>query len=235
MVPRAAADEKIRDGTMHGVVAAIPAGGPADDLQLVIVTVPDDVTARVGEPPHDVEVTGCRGPVHRVGVVSLLAGVHVEAALQQQVHHRQMSGVRRRVQQRPLVRLRASVQLVRVLVEQRVSVVDVAFPCRVEQLAVHRQRVDVRLERPPARKPVLLGQVELRVGQLRGRVRLAQLVETALGLLAEPIEVGVVGKGQRSGRRPRGLFGHETPSFLRKGANPFSRPLSAAWARNRRS
>ena len=63
-------------------------------------------------------LTGGCGPVHRVGVVALLASVYVEPALQQQVHRRQVSLFGRRVQQRPLVRLRASVQLVWVFVEQ---------------------------------------------------------------------------------------------------------------------
>lgn len=79
--PRAATHEKVGDGTMRGVVAFIGAGRPTDHLQLVIVTVPDNVTARVVQPMHDFQVTGCRGPVHRVGVVSLLAGVHVQAAV----------------------------------------------------------------------------------------------------------------------------------------------------------
>src|SRR5258708_22356361 len=85
----------------------------------------------------------------------------------------------------------------------------------------------MRLERPPAREPIVSGERELRVGQLRGWTLVPQSVQAALRLLAEPIEIGVVGKGQRSGRRSRDLFGHETPSFLGKGASPFSRPSSA--------
>ena len=91
MVPRAATDEKLRDGAMRGVVAFVPARCPADHLELVVVTLADDVAARVREPPHDVQVTARRGPMHRVGVVSLLARVHVQAALQQQVHRRKVS------------------------------------------------------------------------------------------------------------------------------------------------
>ena len=56
VVPRAATDEEVRDGTVRGVVAAVPAGRPADDLELMVVAVSDDVAAGVGEPPHDVEV-----------------------------------------------------------------------------------------------------------------------------------------------------------------------------------
>ena len=55
VVPRAAADEDVHDRAMRVVVASVPAGRPADDLELVVVAVPDDVAARVGEPPHDVE------------------------------------------------------------------------------------------------------------------------------------------------------------------------------------
>ena len=152
MVPRAAADEKVRDGAMRVVVALVPAGCPADDLELVVVTVPDDVTAHIGQPPHHVQVTVRRGPVHGVGVVSLLAGVHVQATPQQQVHGSQVRC--REVQQRPLVRLRADVQLLRVLVEQRGQGVDVTLPRRVEQLAVHRQRIDVRLEQRCQPRPM---------------------------------------------------------------------------------
>ena len=52
-------------------------------------------------------------------------------------------------------------------VEQRGESRDVALRRGVEQLAVHRQRIDVRLERAPAREAVLLGEVELRIGELR--------------------------------------------------------------------
>ena len=56
MVPRAAADEEVGDRTMSGVVASVPAGCPADHLQLVLVAAPDDVAAGVGEPADDLEV-----------------------------------------------------------------------------------------------------------------------------------------------------------------------------------
>ena len=57
-----------------------------------------------------------------------------------------------------------------------------------------------------------------------GGVRLPQLFETSLGLLAEPVEVGRVGKRQRPRRRVLALFGHETPSFLGEGASPLMAP-----------
>jgi hypothetical protein len=57
MVPGAAAHEKIRHGAVRGVVTSIPAGGPPDDLEIVVVAMPHDVAAGVGQPPHDVEVS----------------------------------------------------------------------------------------------------------------------------------------------------------------------------------
>ena len=56
VMPGAAADQEVRDGAVRLVVAAVPARRPADHLQLVIVAVPDDVAARVGQTPHDVQV-----------------------------------------------------------------------------------------------------------------------------------------------------------------------------------
>ena len=132
VVPRAATHEKLRNGTMRVVVASVPARCPTDDLELVIVTVPDDITARVSQSPHHVPLTGCRGPVHRVGVVSLLAGVHVQAAAQQEIHGRQVSLARGVVQQRPLVRLRSDVQPVWMFVEQGGQDVHVAILCCVD-------------------------------------------------------------------------------------------------------
>ena len=199
---RAAADEEIRHRPMCFVVAFIPAGCPADHLQGVVVALTDHVASRVGEAADDVDVTGGCGPVHRVGVVPLLARVDVEAARQQQLHGRQVSLVCRGMQQRPLVRLVARVELVRMFVEQDAQVADVAVSRRVEQLTVERQRIDVRLERPPAGESVGLRELELRVRQLCVRRRLPQFVELALCLLTEPIEVGVDREG------------HGIPSFL---------------------
>ena len=116
-------------------------------------------------------------------------------------------------------------------VEQGGQDVHVAIPCCVDELSVHRQRLDLRLELPPARTPILFCQLELRVRELRVRVGLAQFCETTFRLLAEPIKIGVIGKGERSGRRPGRLIGHDTPSFLER-ARPFQRPSSAVWARN---
>jgi hypothetical protein len=82
-----------------------------------------------------------------------------------------------------------------VLVEKCGKAVDVTVARVVNQLAFHADGIDMRLERTPAGEAVLLGQLELRVGQLGGRVRSTQLVESALGLLAEPVQVGSLGEG----------------------------------------
>ena len=80
VVACAAADEKISDGAVGGVVAAVPAGGPADHAKGVVVAFADDVATGVSEQSYDVEVTGGGGPVHRVGIVALLTHVRVESA-----------------------------------------------------------------------------------------------------------------------------------------------------------
>src|SRR5919201_1145468 len=85
----------------------------------------------------------------------------------------------------------------------------------------------MRLERAPARKSVLFRELELRVGELRGTVGLAQRFEAMLRLFTEPLEAWFFRKRQRIGGSPGWLSGHQTPSFLRKSANPFIRPASA--------
>jgi hypothetical protein len=111
----------------------------------VLVAAADDVAARVGEQSDDLEAARRRSPVHRVGVVTLLAGVHVQAALQQQLDGRRLGVLRRDVEQRVLVRLRPGVELVRVLLEQRAQHRDVAVSRGREEPAIDRQRVHVRL------------------------------------------------------------------------------------------
>ena len=86
VVLRAAADEKVGDRAMRVVVAALPTRSPSDDLQLVVVTVADDVAAGVGEAAHDGEIARRRGPVHGVRVVAALARVRIEPAIQEQIH-----------------------------------------------------------------------------------------------------------------------------------------------------
>src|SRR5207249_7901956 len=104
-------DEYVDDGPMRIILLVVPAGGPSDDLEVVVVTVADDVTARVDESPNDVHVAGGGRPVQGVRVVAQLARVHVEPAPQQQVHGLEVPVVGRGVQQRPLVRLRPYLEL----------------------------------------------------------------------------------------------------------------------------
>ena len=82
VVACAAADEKISDGAVGGVVAAVPAGGPADHTKGVVVAFADDVATGVGEASHDIQVTSGGSPMHGVGIISFLAGIGVDAALQ---------------------------------------------------------------------------------------------------------------------------------------------------------
>ena len=77
------------------------------------------------------------------------------------------------------------------------------------------ERVDVRFERPPARKAMAPGEIELRVGEPRCRIRFAQFLDQTFGLLAQPVEVGMFREA------------HDAPSFLREGS------LSAARVRTR--
>ena len=60
-------------------------------------------------------------------------------------------------------------------------------------------------------------EIELRVSQRRLWVGGTQLVEPALRLFTEPVEIGIVGKSAAR-------LGHWTPSFLRKGESPFLPP-----------
>src|SRR5204863_7845761 len=110
------------------------------------------------------------------------------------------------MEQRVLVRSVPCVQLGGMRVEQRFQFVDVAFSRGVEELAVDGERIDVRLERAPAGKSVLLCKSELRVGELRIATGLAQLGESMFGLLAQPFEVGRMRQRRRRARRLVGLF-----------------------------
>ena len=125
-----------------------------------------------------------------------------------------MAVVRRDVEQRVLVWLVAHIQLFGMRIEQLRQFFDVAFARGIEQLAVDRQRVDVRLECAPTSEAVPFGELELSVGELRIGIGSAQLVEAVLRLLAKPLETGRVRQRRCAGRRLVGLFGHKTPSFL---------------------
>ena len=93
MMTRAATDEVVNHGAMRGIVATIPARSPADDFDLVIVTLAYNVTSGISQAAHNIEVTGRRRPVHGGGIVSLFASVHVKATVQQQIHHGKLAVV----------------------------------------------------------------------------------------------------------------------------------------------
>ena len=225
VVPRAATHEKTRNGAMRGVVASVPARGPTDDLELVIVTVPDDITACVSQAPDHVQVTGCRGPVHRVGVVSLLAGVHVQAASQQEIHSRQVPIAGRVVQQRPLVRLDSDVQPVWMLVEQGGQDVSRRHCVRRSTSCPFTvSESTCALSARQLENPNCFASSNCASASLRVRVGLAQFCETTFRLLAEPIKIGVIGEGRECST--------DLLSFEREQA--LSAPISAVWARTRR-
>src|SRR6266513_841972 len=137
---RAATDEQVRDRAMGGVVASLPACSPTNHFELVVVASTNDVAARIGQALYNIAMTTRGGPVHRVSVVALLAGVHIEPALQQQINGADPSIMSSSVQQRPLVRLSAGVQLLGVRVEKRCEPGNVALSGRLEELPIDRGR-----------------------------------------------------------------------------------------------
>src|SRR3954447_26626481 len=87
------------------------------------------------------------------------------------------------------------------------------------------------LERTPALEAILAREGELRIGQPRRGLVLAELRQMLLRMLAEPFEAGGVWEYAR-GRGPGGLVGHDSPSSRERPG------LSVApvrgWARDRR-
>jgi hypothetical protein len=83
MVLRAVAGEKMynRGGPGAGgtarLIELIPACRPTDYFHSMVIAVPYDIAARLNESPHNVDMAGCHGPVQRMGVVALLARVHI--------------------------------------------------------------------------------------------------------------------------------------------------------------
>ena len=145
VMARAATDEETRDGAVRVVVGLVPACRPTNHLELVVVTVTDHVAAGVGQTPYDVQVSGRGGPVHRVRVVPFLANVDVDSSREQQIDAREVAGERGEMQERVLVRLRADLQFVRILVEERSESLHVAVARRVEQLVVGTLRIRHRV------------------------------------------------------------------------------------------
>ena len=121
--------------------------------------------------------------------------------VEQKIHRAEPPVVRGGVEQRPLVRLVAHVQLVGVL-RRAARQASPTSPLRAASKSWPSigQRIDVRLERAPAREAVLLREVELRVGELRVGFVDAELIEPPLRLLAKPVEIRVVRQRQRRTR-----------------------------------
>src|SRR5947209_6591603 len=85
----------------------------------------------------------------------------------------------------------AQAQLFRMLVEQGSERGHIALTCSLDESAVEGERVDVGFKGAPAWEAVLLGQIELGFGELCAGIGFAQLFQAALGLLAQPVKVGV--------------------------------------------
>ena len=155
VMPRAAADQKVAPRRDARRRRALPARRPADDVEMVIVAVPDDVAARVGQPPHDIQMPAGRGPVHRgrccrprsraftssprFSSTSTAARWPSRAAACSSVHS---YGFARASSSSGCASSSA------------VSLASVAASCRVEELPLDRQRFDVGLQRPPTREAV---------------------------------------------------------------------------------
>ena len=218
VVPRAAAHEKIRNGAMRGVVASVPARRPADDLaargrhrarRRHRPRRPAAARRPGGRLPRPsasrrccLPSRGCSRPGRASAAGPRPPGARCCAARCSSVHS---YGFAR------------ACSLSGCLSSRAVRRVTSPFRAASNSWPSTVSESTCALSARQLENPYCSGELELRVGELRGRVGLAQFFETALRLLAEPIEIGVVGQRQRSGRRPRGLFGHETPSFLRKG------------------
>lgn len=96
------------------------------------------------------------------------------------------------MQQGPLVRFVACGELLGMLIEQRAQRLDLATAGSVKQLAFEAQRIDMGLERAPARESVPPGDRELRVGEFGLRIGFTELVEMTLGVLRKPLELGLM-------------------------------------------
>src|SRR5437868_11195603 len=105
MVSRSSGDQKIGDGAMGGVVATFPAGRPTDHSECVVVAFTNYIAASVGESPYDIQMPCSRRPMHRVSVVAFLAGIGIDAAVQQKLDHPQVTVLRGDMQHCVLVRL----------------------------------------------------------------------------------------------------------------------------------
>jgi hypothetical protein len=134
VVPGAAFDQQLHDGALRLRVGALPARRPPDCLQLMIVAVANRVDAGVEQPAHHLDVSRRGGPVERGGVIALLEGVHVEAAVEQQVDDGQVAALGGVMQQGPRMRLIADEELAGVQIKRCGNYGGVPAPGSFEQL-----------------------------------------------------------------------------------------------------
>src|ERR1051325_7518098 len=95
---RAVPEEILHDGTVCVVACVVPAGGPADYLELMVISRADDIRAGIDETAHHVHVSDRSRPMQSISVVAALARVRVEPAAEKQIDDREMSLLCRNVE-----------------------------------------------------------------------------------------------------------------------------------------
>jgi hypothetical protein len=151
----------------HLALDMLEARRPADHTHIVIIAFTVDIATCGNETLHHSEMTLCRRPVQGIGFVELVALIHVEAALEEQVHAIEMAATGGEVQKRPGGR---------------------------EDLTIQAHLVDMGLECAPAGKAIVARHGELSFMQLGSGFRDAQLLELLLGGLLQPFDIGLRGK-----------------------------------------
>jgi hypothetical protein len=204
--------QNVDDVAVTLIIASFPAGCPADYLELMIVTAPDNISARIDQSFDNVSVTGCCSPVHWISLIAFLLDVRIEPAFQKQIDRGKTAGMRRRVKQRPFVGCVSHIEPAWILIQQCSELFRIAIACGTLELSIDSKRIDVILQRAPACEAILLCDVELRVGELRIGSCLAKRLEPPFRFLAKPLEVRFLGER------------HHKPPFLSKGLDPFMAP-----------
>ncbi len=161
---------------------------------------------------HDVEVTGGRGPVHRVGVVALLARVDVEPALRAADRPSPRAAVlraRRAAASTRTACLRAcsfsgcSSSSVASLSTSPLRAASNSWPSTVSESTC-------ALSARQLGKPYCFARSNCASASCAVGFARRSSSRRALRLLAKPVEVGIVRQRARAGRRLAGLFGHGT-------------------------
>lgn len=188
---------------------------PSDDVELVNVTGAIDIRPRVDKGIHDAEVRSGGCPVQRSGIVSALPGIRIGAIFQQHMHGVRLARFRGGVQRCPSCVRRARIarpEQSSLLAGEVPQLVEIGRRARVEETlnSLRGPPVDLGLERAPARKPVVLRDVQQRRRQPDLGIVSAKFVEAILGELPKILERGAFGQLQsghdpsfRCARRPR--------------------------------